>query len=68
MAILKVLGTAVAVGMLFVVAGAALTVVIEKSVGRSATLVITGIGCVGLLLGGIAGAAQAVVDALRAPR
>jgi hypothetical protein len=41
---------------------------IERSVGKAATVVIMGMGCVGLLLGGMAGATQAVVDAVAAKK
>jgi hypothetical protein len=63
-AILKVLGMALAIGMLFWLAAAALTVAIEKSVGQSAIVFQVGVACAGALLGGVAGAAQAVVDAI----
>jgi hypothetical protein len=67
MAILKVLALAVAGAVLF--AGSAVSIVegIEKSVGRGSTVVIMGLGCVGALLGAVAGAAQVVVDAIREP-
>jgi hypothetical protein len=63
-AILKVLGMAVAIGMLFGVAGAALTVPLERSLGQSAMAFTVGVTCAGAILGGIAGAAQAIVDAI----
>ena len=64
MAILKVLGMALAIGMLFGLAGAALTVPLEKSLGQSAMAFTVGITCAGAILGGIAGAAQVIVDAI----
>jgi hypothetical protein len=63
-AILKVLGVALAVGALFGVAGAALIDGIEKSAGRAGPVVVIGLVSTGLLLGAIAGAAQVVVDAI----
>jgi NADH:ubiquinone oxidoreductase subunit 5 (subunit L)/multisubunit Na+/H+ antiporter MnhA subunit len=63
-AILKVLGMALAIGMLFGVAGAALIDGIEKSAGRAGPVVVIGLVCTGLLLGAIAGAAQVIVDAI----
>jgi threonine dehydrogenase-like Zn-dependent dehydrogenase len=65
MAFLKVLALALATGVLFATAGMSTVEWVEKSVGRGATVVIVGFGCVGLLLGAIAGAAQVVVDALK---
>ena len=64
MATLKVFGMALAVGMLFGVAGAALIDGIEKSAGRAGPVVVKGLVCTGLLLGAIAGAAQVIVDAI----
>jgi hypothetical protein len=64
MAILKVLGVALAVGALFGVAGAAVIDGIEKSAGRAGLVVVIGLVCTGLLLGAIAGAAQVIVDAI----
>jgi hypothetical protein len=68
MAILKVLGMALAIGLLFLLAAAVLTVPLEKSVGQSAIVFQVGVGCAGALLGGVAGAAQAVVDAITQSR
>jgi hypothetical protein len=64
MAILKVLGVALAVGALFGVAGAATIDGIEKSAGRAGPVVVIGLVSTGLLLGAIAGAAQVIVDAI----
>ena len=64
MAILKVLGMALAIGALFGVAGAALIDGIEKSAGRAGPVAVIGLVCTGLLLGAIAGAAQVMVDAI----
>ena len=64
MAILKVLGMALAIGALFGVAGAALIDGIEKSAGRAGAVVVIGLVYTGLLLGAIAGAAQVIVDAI----
>jgi hypothetical protein len=64
MAILKVLIGAVLLGVLFALSSAVLLDWIEKSVGRGAPVVQIALGCVGALLGAIAGAAQAVVDAI----
>jgi hypothetical protein len=68
MAILKVLGMALAFGVLFLVAAAVLTVSVEKSVGQSANVFQVGVACARALLGGVAGAAQAVVDAIAEAR
>jgi hypothetical protein len=65
MAIGKVVVPALAFGGLFVVAGMALLDGIEKSAGRAGPIAVIGLGCTGLLLGGIAGAAQAIVDAIK---
>jgi hypothetical protein len=65
MAILKVVILALAFGFLFTGAGLCLLDGIEKAAGKAGTLVIMGMGGIGLLLGAIAGAAQAVVDALK---
>jgi len=67
-AILKVLGMALAIGMLFGLAGAALTVPLERSLGKSAMAFSVGVTCAGAILGGIAGAAQAIVDAIAESR
>jgi hypothetical protein len=64
MAMLKVLALALAGGTLFTGLGICGLDWIEKSTGHGATVFIVGFGCVGLLLGAIAGAAQTVVDAL----
>jgi hypothetical protein len=63
-AILKVLGMALAIGLLFMVAGAALTVPLERLLGQSAMAFTVGVTCAGAILGGIAGAAQAIVDVI----
>jgi hypothetical protein len=65
MAIVKVGAGALVVGALFVSAGMFLLNGLERSAGGAAPIVIMGLGCTGLLLGGMAGAAQAVVDAVR---
>jgi hypothetical protein len=64
MALLKVLALAVVFGMLFGVGSIALLEWIEEAVGRNAPVVQLSLGCAGAILGAIAGAAQAVVDAI----
>jgi hypothetical protein len=64
MALLKVTVFAVALGVLFGVAGLFLLSGIEKSAGNAAPIVIMGFTGIGLLLGAIAGATQAIVDAI----
>jgi hypothetical protein len=64
MTILKVLGMALAIGMVFLAAGVALTVPLERSLGQSAMAFAVGVTCAGAILGGIAGGAQAIVDAI----
>jgi hypothetical protein len=68
MELLKVLALALVGGVLFAACGMSIVDGIEKSVGRGSTVVIMGMGCVGALLGAIAGAAQVVVDAIRGSR
>jgi hypothetical protein len=41
---------------------------LERAVGRGAVVVQLSLGCAGAVLGAIAGAAQAVVDAIEAGR
>jgi hypothetical protein len=65
MAVLKVFVLALACGFLFTGAGMCLLDGIEKSAGKASTVVIMGMGGTGLLLGAIAGAAQAIVDVLQ---
>jgi hypothetical protein len=65
MAALKVMILALACGFLFTAAGACFLDGIEKSAGKAGPLVVMGMGGTGLLLGAIAGAAQAVVDVLK---
>jgi hypothetical protein len=68
MAIVKVLIAAVLLGALFALGSAVLLEWIEKSVGRGAPIVQIALCCTGVILGAIAGAAQAVVDAIRSKR
>jgi len=64
MALIKVLFFAVVLGLLFGLAGMAFLDGVEKSVGKGATIAIIFFGVAGALIGAIAGAAQAVVDAM----
>jgi hypothetical protein len=64
MAIIKVLGPALLLGILFAGAGFAILDGIEKSVGKGASVVILFLGVGGAIIGAIAGAALAIVDAL----
>jgi hypothetical protein len=66
MAIIKVLGPALLLGILFAGAGMAILEAIEKSVGKGASVVILFLGVGGAIIGAIAGAALAIVDALEA--
>jgi hypothetical protein len=68
MASMKVLTAAIGCAILFGGVGMVLLDGIERSVGKSSTVVIMGLACVGLLLGAVVGAAQAVVDAIRQPK
>jgi hypothetical protein len=65
MAIAKVLVSGIALGLSFAVLGFVLTATFERSVGASAPLVILNIGCAGAILGSIAGATQAIVEAIQ---
>jgi hypothetical protein len=64
MAIAKVLGLAIALGFCGSVLGFVFAVSCERWVGNAVPLVVVNIACVGAILGAIAGASQAVVDAL----
>jgi hypothetical protein len=64
MALVKVLGLAVVFGLLFGVGSVAMLDWIEKAVGRGAAVVQLALAGTGALVGAIAGAAQAVVDAI----
>jgi hypothetical protein len=64
MALFKVLGLAAAFGLLFGLAGMAALDGVEKSVGRGASVAIIFFGVAGGIIGVIAGAAQAIVDAI----
>jgi hypothetical protein len=66
MAVLKVLAAALLGGAFFAVAGGFLLLGMERATGSATPVVILGVACVGILLGAIAGAAQAVVDAILA--
>jgi hypothetical protein len=64
MAIFKVLGLAVLLGLVFIAIAVVLLEPIEKAVGRSVLVVQLSLGCAGAIVGAIAGAAQAVVAAI----
>jgi hypothetical protein len=67
-AAVKVLVPAVVLGALCALGSMALVEGIERAVGRGALVVQLSVGCAGAVLGAIAGAAQAVVDAIAAGR
>ncbi len=69
MAIAKVLSLAIVLGLCGAVLGFVFAVSCERWVGNAGPLVVVNIAFVGAILGAIAGASQAVVDALekRAP-
>jgi hypothetical protein len=65
MAILKVLGPAALLGILFALSGMAILEGLERSVGKGASVVILFLGIAGGIIGAIAGATLAVVDAIK---
>jgi hypothetical protein len=67
-AIVKVLIPAAVLGALFALGSIAVLEGIERAAGRGALVVQVALGCAGALLGAIAGAAQAVVDAIEEGR
>jgi hypothetical protein len=68
MTMLKVLMPALAMGFLFVIIGLVLIEKIEGGVGRGSPIVLLALGAAGMVVGSIAGAAQAIVDAIEKGR
>ena len=64
MTIVKVVILAVIFGFFFAVIGLLLTATFERFLRAANPFVLLNVTCVGIVLGGIAGAGQAIVDAI----